>query len=190
MGVRCIIFRVRVSIPNVLIIPICNGTLEPLQTMQIPISLKKYIPAEFQQDDEIMAKVAVECLEGTEEYYNNGPKSFWQKIGREAIRKTVVCSIARKLQVHHSLSIEGSKDQRRENVVVKEISEISRTEWNPSDQLIVDPLDLVSNIAVLGLAPIVATNIADAVTIFPERLVFSGICCYFPCLDLFICYII
>jgi hypothetical protein len=90
-----VVFRIRVSISNILAIPVTSGTLGPSQSIQIPVSAKRYLPAEYQHEDEIIVKIAIDILPLSSDYSASGSRSFWQKHSSNALRKTVTCSIKR-----------------------------------------------------------------------------------------------
>ncbi len=80
-------FRIRVSVPNVLIIKPSEGILEPSQIIEVPVALKS-IPAVT--PDNPLAKLSVEFAESDDDYYVMGSKAFWETNGKTVLKQTVV----------------------------------------------------------------------------------------------------
>jgi hypothetical protein len=91
-----VIFRIRVSISNLFNIQIANGTIESEHSIDIPLSLKKNIAAEYSHMDELKVKFAVEILIHSEEFDSIGSKAYWTKYSNDSIRKSVICEILRR----------------------------------------------------------------------------------------------
>ena len=101
---KAIIYRIRVSMANVLILQAPTGIIEPQHSVETPISLKKNLPAECAHMNDVTVKLAVEFAEYSSEYEICGSKAFWSEKGSDAIRKSIFCRLqkeeVRKPSIH------------------------------------------------------------------------------------------
>lgn len=89
------VFRIRVSTPNVFVLQVATGTVEPQHSVDIPISLKKTLPADFMHVTELFVKLSIEFVSYHPDYEALGSKAFWMSRNGDAVKKTVVCEIVR-----------------------------------------------------------------------------------------------
>lgn len=89
------IFRVRVSASNVFVLQASTGIVDAQHSVEVPISLKKSLPADFMHAEELTVKLAVEFVLYSPEYESRGSKAFWIEQGKDAIRKTIMCVVTR-----------------------------------------------------------------------------------------------
>ena len=72
-----------------------TGIIEAQHSVEVPVSLKKTLPSEFGHVSELTVKLAVEFVPHTSDYESKGSKAFWSQCGADAMRKTIVCTVAR-----------------------------------------------------------------------------------------------
>ncbi len=72
-----VVFRIRVSVPNLFVLKTSEGVLDPGARLSIPVVLKS-MPGGSSSDENPLAKFAVEFLECEDDYYIMGAKAFWK----------------------------------------------------------------------------------------------------------------
>lgn len=90
-----VVFRIRVSVSNIFVLQAATGIVEAQHSVEVPVSLKKTLPSEFGHASELTIKLAVEFVAHTSDYESKGSKAFWSECGADALRKTIVCNVAR-----------------------------------------------------------------------------------------------
>lgn len=90
-----VVFRIRVSVANVFVLTAASGVIEAEHSVEIPIALKKTLPAEFAHASDMTVKLAVEFVPFGPDYESRGSKAFWSQRGADAVRKTIVCVVSR-----------------------------------------------------------------------------------------------
>jgi hypothetical protein len=93
-GPTSVIFRIRVSVPNLFVLQSSEGVLDPAQKLSIPVVLKAFPSGADGGGDPAspLAKFAIEFLEFSDNsYYMSGAKAFWKENASSIVIKKLIC---------------------------------------------------------------------------------------------------